>query len=501
MTDQSKESLLEERVNKKLKAAEFPWLRASVFVLVCFAVIVPFTSVPEKFKNYAKEIVSARRQPQEVVKPQPPVEPIAETTPKEDIPPLPQPKVEEEVDRIVPPTDHTASSGGDVRAMFKGFKLKTQVNVEKGDLASSERKDGESYTAEYTLNINLPKPSKTLTELSKVNDKLDAMLPGLTKMLEKAEVSEFYFNLYQNKVDRLKDDALNLNNLTTKHNFYDCETILNLRHPDTKRRILLMQGDMDVVSDGSDGDRLATMPDEIVNSTHYQPFTSYGWPKKGSTVNPMIAGWKKRVENANKEIADPATKADRKQWLKDRVTMLKRGIADMQARSFLIAEYDPFIVMPVNVITNSSDKYAAKVGDYAVVIHEGKIYPAIVGDGGPTFKVGEASLRLAKEINANSSPYRRPVSDLTVTYIVFSGSRDKEKSAPDYKKWHDECSKLLGEIGGLGEGFKLHQWEDLLAKPEEPTPAESTDASEKGTDEKTNPQPEAAEGDPSDKGQ
>ncbi|SHJ81748.1 chitosanase of glycosyl hydrolase group 75 [Rubritalea squalenifaciens DSM 18772] len=468
MSDRSKESLLEENREQKAGAAGFPWIRASVFVLVCFAVIVPFTSVPEKLKDYAKEVYAARRAANTPLPP--PKEPVAETTPEEEIPPLPKPVVvepEEPEEQIVPPQDHTVESGGDIRKMYKGFKLKTHVNVDKGDLASQERGDEESYTAEYTLNINLPQPSKTMSELSKVNPKLDAILPGLASMVEDAEVSGFYYNLYQNKVDRLKRDALKLNVLTTKHNFYDCETILNLSHPESKRKVLLMQADMDVVSDGSDGDRLSTMPDEIVNSTHYQPFTSYGWPKQTRTENPMVAGWKKRIENAKKEIADPATKEARKQWLKDRIEMLKRGIADMKARSFLIAEYDPFIVMPVNVITNRDDKHAAKVGDYAVVIHDGKVYPAIVGDGGPTFKVGEASLRLAKEINANSSPYRRPVSNLTVTYIVFSGSRDADKSAPDYKKWHQECSSLLEEIGGLGEGYELHQWEDLLAKTPE----------------------------------
>ena len=45
------------------------------------------------------------------------------------------------------------------------------------------------------------------------------------------------------------------------------------------------------------------MPDEIVNSTHYQPFTSYGWPKKTKTPNPMVAGWEKRIGERLKEIA------------------------------------------------------------------------------------------------------------------------------------------------------------------------------------------------------
>ena len=60
--------------------------------------------------------------------------------------------------------------------------------------------------------------------------------------------------------------------------------MLELEHPGSKRKVFLMQGDMDVVSDGSDGDRLATMPEKIVNSPYYQPFTSYGWKKTGSPV-------------------------------------------------------------------------------------------------------------------------------------------------------------------------------------------------------------------------
>ena len=49
------------------------------------------------------------------------------------------------------------------------------------------------------------------------------------------------------------------------------------------RGVFLLQAEMDVVSDGSDGDRLPVMPEEIVTSTNYQPFTSYGWRKTGST--------------------------------------------------------------------------------------------------------------------------------------------------------------------------------------------------------------------------
>jgi hypothetical protein len=238
---------------------------------------------------------------------------------------------------------------------------------------------------------------------------------------------------------------------------------------------------MDVVSDGSDGDRLATMPDEIVNSSNYQPFTSYGWPKKTATPNPMVAGWEKRIANANKELGDSKTTAERKIWLRARIKELRRGIDDMKGRSFLIADYDPFIVIPVNLLA-ASDPFAPKVGDYAVVIHGEKLLPAIVGDGGPTFKVGEASLRIAKEINPKASPYSRPESDLTVTYLVFPGTRDETRAAPDYEKWRNRCDELLKECGGMGEGVELHRWQNLLPDPtppvQPPSPAPTVPAGE-----------------------
>jgi hypothetical protein len=186
----------------------------------------------------------------------------------------------------------------------------------------------------------------------------------------------------------------------------------------------------------------------------------------------MVAGWEKRIEAGTMEMKDPETSADRKKWLADRISMLRRGIEDLKARSYLIAEYDPFIVIPVNLLTDRSNPFAPKVGDYAVVVHGEKIYPCIVGDGGPTFKVGEASLRLAKEINEKASPYSRPVSELTVSYVVFPGSREEKAGPPDYEKWRQKCHELLQEIGGLGNGYQLHQWTDLLAKPPEPAPAE-----------------------------
>jgi hypothetical protein len=352
----------------------------------------------------------------------------------------------------------------DVRKLRSGIPFKTEVKVEKGGIASKERVTDASYMAFYQLTVKFPQPAKTLAELETSNPKLSKLLPGLPKLLEKAEVSSWFNKLYENKTSRIRQDANTLNELLTRHNLYDCETILNL-NAENGRKVFFLQAEMDVVSDGSDGDRLPTMPDEIVNSTHYQPFTSLGWPKQGKTPNPMIAGWERRIEGAEKELAAQATAAPRKAWLRDRIAYLKRGIDDLKARSFLIAEYDPFIVIPVNIITASNDPFAPKVGDFAVVVHGEKLYPAIVGDGGPTFKVGEASLRMAREINPKSSPYSRPISDLIISYLVFPGSRDTVKGPPDYAKWRERCGELLAEIGGIGAGYELHEWEDLLPKP------------------------------------
>lgn len=351
----------------------------------------------------------------------------------------------------------------DVRKLRSGIPFKTQVNMSKGAIASKERVDETSYTAFYQLAFRIPRPATTMAELEGSNPDLTKMLPGLAAMIESGEVSGWFHKLYQEKASRIRHDANTLNEIISKHNLYDCESMLNLRAA-SGRVVFLLQAEMDVVSDGSDGDRLPEMPEEIVNSPNYQPYTSYGWPKKSPVPNPMVAGWEKRLLAGQKELADKATGAERKSWLRDRIAILKRGLADLKSRSFLIAQYDPFIVIPVSMLT-SSDPTVPKIGDYAVIVYGKNLYPAIVGDGGPVFKVGEASLRIARELNPKASPLSRPVSDLKVTYLVFPGSRDAERGPPDYEKWRQRCHELLGEIGGIGDGFQIHLWQDLLPKP------------------------------------
>jgi len=97
------------------------------------------------------------------------------------------------------------------------------------------------------------------------------------------------------------------------------------------------------------------------------------------------------------------------------------------------------------------------MGDYAAVIYKDKIYPAILGDAGPSSKTGEASLRLAKELNPKANGKTRAVSDLSVTYLFFPKSAGP-RQAPNLPQWHAKVTDLLNKIGGLGEGYTLHTW-------------------------------------------
>jgi hypothetical protein len=471
-------SELKDPKNRRKKG--LPWTLVSLSLLGCACIGLCFTAIPAKVKRGLKEIFSSQ-----VVAVAPDQQDLfrqAEAKIRADV----EEKYEREITALKqsledakkqapagltlpePPPDAEIGSVTDVRKLRSGIPFTTEMKVEKGGMASKERVDAASYTASYQLTLHLPAAASTLAELEISNPALSEMLPGFAALVAKAEVSPWFIKLYEKKASRIRRDANTLNELLTKHNLYDCETVLQLK-AEGGRKVFFMQADMDVVSDGSDGDRLAEMPDEIVHSPHYQPFTSYGWPKKTQTPNPIIAGCERRISAAQKEISAAGTPAARKTWLRERTQSLKRSIEDLRSRSFLIADYDPFIVIPVDIL-GSSDPYAPKVGDYAVVIFGKKLYPAIVGDGGPTFKVGEGSLRLAREINPKASSYSRPVSDLRVSYLVFPGSREAEKTAPDYEKWRLRCHELLGEIGGVGNGYVLHQWQDLLPKPVPPAP-------------------------------
>ena len=427
----------------------FPWLTLLFFLTSVVLGLLILSPYPEKMRR--KLGISQAKVAQSVPTPAP--------EPKVVI----QEKVVEREVRVMPPYFEVPAHA-DIARTAKEFTYRSELNQTAGNLASVEREDDGSYAAEFSLKMKLPKAAQSVEELQVVNPQLAQILPGLPRLVANSKVSPFHKSLYENKAKRMQSRVSKLGELLTKHNYYDCQTMLAMEHPVSKRKVFLIQGDMDVVSDGSDGDRLPVMPEEITRSTHYQATTSYGWNKIGTTQNPIIPGLKFRIENANREIEQAATTAARKTWLENRIKELEAKVDDLQHRSYLIAEYDPFIVIPVHMLLDRVDAYCPNKGDYCCVIYQDKIYPAIVGDGGPTFKIGEGSLRLAKEINVAASPYRRPVSDVSVTYLVFPRSAKEPFGPPDYADWRSCCAQLLEEVGGLGAGYELHEWEDKLPK-------------------------------------
>jgi hypothetical protein len=355
----------------------------------------------------------------------------------------------------------------DTARLWNGIDSNSLMNVTQGAFASQERTDRKSYTFDFNVNLRVPLPVKDAQGILSINQNLSEIVPEFDDMIKTGKVSGFYYKLYDLKAKRLQQFLTRLNAVPDRHNFYDCETILELVHPKTKRKVLFIQSDMDVVSDGSDGDRMPEYDQYIAESTNYQPFTSYGWKKQTDQPNPLLKRWEKKLSDESNRLAQGELSSSKVKISKQKIETLKREIADMKARSFLIARADPFIVIPSWMrLYASQNKFAPSVGDYVAIIFEGRILPAIIGDTGPTWKLGEASLRVAKELNSNATSYKRPVSDLKVSYLIFPQSADSA-SAPDMDKWFDKVQSLLGEVGGLGEGVKLFRWPNYFNKKKE----------------------------------
>lgn len=366
------------------------------------------------------------------------------------------------------PTRPATGALTNIYELARGLNLKTQANFQPGALASADRKTKSNYQMTLSLNVKQPQALTDREDILKLNPKLGNILPGLPTLFSHARVSPYYGQIYARKQTEIRKNLASLTKLLDRHNFYDTETILEITHPDTGRKLLWLQSEMDVVSDGSDGDRLASMPDKILKSSFYQPSTSYRWKKRTDKPNPLLKPWQQRLatHKANLAKAPAAEKAA----LRSRIDYAERVIAELKRYSFLISEYDPFIVVPLGVV-NQSSPFSPQFGDYAVVIVDGKLYPALVGDAGPRYKTGEGSLRLSREINPKAGPYSRPVSNLVVSYLIFPGSADPEAGPPDYEKLTAKCRELLQDIGGTGNNYKLHEWEDLLAPKPPPAPA------------------------------
>ncbi|HJY54642.1 MAG TPA: glycoside hydrolase family 75 protein, partial [Candidatus Udaeobacter sp.] len=350
--------------------------------------------------------------------------------------------------------------------LFNGITLHSTVETIPGGDAATERTQPDSYVLDLKLLARVPSPNKTIEELAKVSAELPKLLPSLASTLSADSVSPLFAQLYDTKVQMLRENLGRLDLLLSRHNFFDCQTVLHLQHPQTHRKALLFQADMDVDADGSDSDRL---PAGTGAPANFKPATSYRWQKKTDAPNPYLAGTEQRLKRAEDEYALASTAPARKRDLRNAIAELRAEVGTLKKFSFLIGATDPFIVVP-GTFTRGPD--LIKPGDYAVVVFADAIYPVIVGDVGPNDKVGEASLRIAKELNTLSTAYNRPVSDLKVTYLIFPGTADKPFGPPDLEKIQARCETLVKEIGGAS--VPLHRWENIIPSPTpSPTPSPS----------------------------
>lgn len=394
---------------------------------------------------------------------------VVVTTPT-PVPTTPEPKPTPVPEPTPPPPPYVPAKRLEVGKIFNGMQFRVTLETERGRTATIEREDPASYVAELVVKVKIPKPHRSLEDLAKLNPGLGVMMPSLPAMLEKANVSPSFEDLYRRKTAQLQSSLNRLDVVLSRHNFFDCETMLELQHPETKRRALLIQADMDTDTDGSDPDRV---PEVDPGSATFQPTTSYSWPRKGTAVNAFIPPLEAKIKEWEQEIAQSATTAARKSLLRSEREDARAKIATLKSRSFLVAKLDPFIVLPTPMVTRTGS-FAPAIGDLCVVIYGDTAYPAIVGDAGPTTKMGEASLRICQQIEPKASGAQRAENDLKVTYVVFPGTRERPFQAPNIEAWNTKCAELLQELGGFTG--KVHRWEDLT-KPPPPPPATPAPAS------------------------
>lgn len=345
----------------------------------------------------------------------------------------------------------------DTAKLWSGITIHGVVEPTPGRFATVERQDPQSYLLDLKLKVRVPAPNESVEQLAAVAPDLPKLLPKLGQLLAPGAVSPLFAQLYQLKVQSLREHLARLDQLLSRHNFYDCQTILNLRDPQTKRRVVLLQADMDVDADGSDPDRV---PISAGGSLNFKPFTSYRWKKRTAQPNAFLAPAEEKLRAYETEFALRGLTIERNRDLRIGIDRLRADIDSLKRFSFLIAATDPYIVLPGIFLR---EKDSGRVGDYTVVAVGDQLYPAIVGDVGPPDRVGEASLRIAQEVNARSTANNRPVSDLKVTYLIFPGTAEKPFGPPDLNKIEARCQTLLKEIGGAS--VPLHHWENLIPTP------------------------------------
>ncbi|MEM1157349.1 MAG: glycoside hydrolase family 75 protein [Verrucomicrobiota bacterium] len=358
----------------------------------------------------------------------------------------PQPKIPPLPDRFYPKARMMTFP------LKEGLDLRLHIISEEGEIASIERHNDAAYALDTRLTYRVPTPATTLEQLEARGTPLSTYWPNLSVLLETAQVSPSFHSLYERKIKFLEMRLDYIRELPHRHNMYDCDSILELTTENSQQQALLIQADMDIVTDGSDSDRTLEVD---TSSPTFQPFTSYNWAKRGTIPNPLIGTYQAEANQLREKLKGINLSQNDQYIANRRLSFLKKSIEALKYRSSLVASLDPFIVVPVFMVKTKSS-HQPSVGDYCLIFYRDLVLPGIVGDTGPNSKIGEASLKIAQKIDPAVQPSAssRPVSSLGVTYLIFINSAEKTMEPPDLKKWHDKCSELFADIGGKPEHIR-----------------------------------------------
>lgn len=345
-----------------------------------------------------------------------------------------------------------------------GAELPAWVEATKEPLVLNRSAPPAYLEITQTVTIARPKALTKIDELEKLNPGLTQALPALRGLIEGATVSPKFKKLYDTKIDSVKNG-----DWLSSGAYFDCATVLNLKGAKSGRSAVLFQSDMDTCTDGSDPDRFSLLSDynDARLSRSYQPILAYSWPKAptDTATSPFLKYYDDTLGQLRdlKKQVDGFVQADRgafwpevQKYFDEALTRVDKRAAyfrpDLLKRRSLVASVDPYIVIPSTWV---DDKL--RVGDYAAVIYGGKIYPALIGDTGPTTKAGEASQKLAQALNPKATGRVSAITNVGVTYLVFPGTR-AEMGTPDWPKYEKEVARLLAELCGPGSDLKLHSW-------------------------------------------
>jgi hypothetical protein len=353
----------------------------------------------------------------------------------------------------------------DTARLFSGLFLKSSVvctNSPRTALATIA--DTNSYQLDITLHVNWPQAATNSADLSAATPELPLILPNLDQLLKGTSPSPAYAELLRHKEHSLRANLATLQRLPYRDSLFDCQTILDLYNTNSSRAALLVQAIMNVNTDGSDGDR--NLQIDKLSST-FQPQTNYRWEKTGTRPNPCLKQAETQLALSQAELGNGTLTPKEKTSLENEHASAQATVIELKRWSFLVGAADPFIVLPSFMVGKSPGQ--PSIGDYAVVITHGTLYPAILGDLGPNSKIGEASLRICREIDSKSGADRRPSSRPEVVYLVFPGTAEKPLTTPDYNHWSQRCHALWKEFGG-SDSAPWHEWSSLERPWPTPTP-------------------------------